>query len=173
MQIRSLLLILVLVVTVAFAALNWGAFTTPTSLWLGFMTVEAPLGVVMLCLLAFFVALLGAWIVYLQGSVMLDTRRHAKELHAHREVAAKAEASRLTELHNAMTSEFQRLSRALDDAQMATQLRLDETEQRLVSRLDQAGNALHASLGELDDRIERRDAAKGAASLAAAGLPRP
>lgn len=169
---RSLLLIFLLVVTVAFAALNWGAFTTPTTLWLGFMAVEAPLGLVMLSLLAFVAVLFGAWVIYLQGSVMLDTRRHAKELHAQRELADRAEASRLAELNTFMTSEFQRLSKALDDSQRASSARLAEIEQRLATRIQEAANAVEASIGELDDRLERSQLAHAGTSPAAAVVAR-
>ena len=47
-----------------------------------------------------------AYVLSLQGSVLLETRRHTKELQAQRELADKAEASRFTELGTAMRAEF-------------------------------------------------------------------
>ena len=158
-MLRWLLLILAVIVTAAFSVMNWGAFTTPTTLWLGFMMVEAPIGLVMLGLLLFFALLFGTWVIYLQGSALLDTRRHGRELQTQRDIADKAEASRFAELSRSMSSEFQRLGHALDTSQAATLARLGETEQRLAGRIDQAGNSLQASIAELDDRLERREAA--------------
>ena len=52
MKIRSLLLVLFLVLVVAFVALNLEQILQPTSLNLGLATIQAPLGLAMLSLLA-------------------------------------------------------------------------------------------------------------------------
>lgn len=152
---RWLLTILVVLLTSSFVALNWGAFNTPTTLWLGFMGIDAPLGLVMLGFLLLFALLFGAWVIYLQGKALLETRRHGRELQTQRDIADKAEASRFAELSQLMTAEFQRLSQAIGNNGSTTQTRLAELEQRLVSRVDQTGNSLQASISELDDRLER------------------
>jgi hypothetical protein len=41
--------------------------------------------------------------------------------------------------------------------------RLDGLEQALRAHVDQAGNSLAAFIGELDDRVERMEAARGLA----------
>src|SRR6185436_45419 len=110
MHFRSILLLIVVALTAAFAALNWTAFTTPTALWVGFTTVQAPIGVIMLSLTAFLCVLFVAWVIYLQGTVIIESRRQARELNAQRDLADKAEASRFTELRSFMSAELLRVT---------------------------------------------------------------
>jgi uncharacterized integral membrane protein len=126
MQIRNLALLIVLGAALLFAALNWSAFMAPTTLSLGIAQVQAPLGLIMLALLAVLTAVFLTYLVYLQTTVLLETRRHARELHAQRELADKAEASRFTELRNTMEA-----------------------------RLTQLENSLAAHIGELAERLDR------------------
>ncbi len=160
-MLRWLMLILLVGLTTALVVMNWSAFVAPTSLWLGFMMVEAPLGLVMLGFLLFLALVAGTWVIYLQGTALLETRRHGRELQTQRDLADKAEASRFAELSRLMTSEFQRLGQSVDTGQAGTQARIAQAEQRLGERLDQSANAVQASLGELDDRLERREATSG------------
>jgi uncharacterized integral membrane protein len=89
MKISSLLLLLALAVAAGFAVLNWSTLITPTELSLGFTTAQIPLGLVMLGLLIFVTALFLVYVVYLQSSALLETRRHSRELQANRELAIK------------------------------------------------------------------------------------
>lgn len=98
MPLRTVVLIVVLALIALFAALNWTAFVAPTTLSFGVAQVQAPLGLIMLGLLAILTALFLAYVAYLQTTVLLEWRRHAKELQAQRERADHAEASRFTEL---------------------------------------------------------------------------
>jgi uncharacterized integral membrane protein len=101
MRLRSLFLLLILALVTAFTALNWSVFMADTPLSLGVTTLHAPLGLIMLGLLVFVVAYGLVYVLYLQTNVLMDTRRNAKELQTHRELADKAEASRFTELRRA------------------------------------------------------------------------
>lgn len=157
MTIRTLLFLIALVAVAAFAALNWSAFTTPTTLSLGLADVQAPLGLVMLGLLVFLTALFLAFVVYLQTSVLVEARRHARELTSHRTLADQAEASRFTELRGFLETELKRLADLDADARAAVLARLDRLDRDLRSELEQSGNTLAAYIGELEDRLERGD----------------
>jgi uncharacterized integral membrane protein len=98
MPLRTLLLLLIVAAIVVFVAVNWTAFTTPTSLSLVFGTVEAPLGLVMLAITGALALVFLAYAFWLQAGVLRESRRMARELAAQRELAQAAEASRLTEL---------------------------------------------------------------------------
>jgi uncharacterized integral membrane protein len=126
MQLRNVALLVVLGAVALFAALNWGVIMTPTTLSLGFAEVQAPLGLVLLVMLAVVSALFLFYLVYLQTTVLLEHRRHARELETQRQLADQAEASRFTELRTL-----------------------------LQARLDQLENSLAASIGELADRLGR------------------
>src|SRR5207237_3274960 len=109
MRFRTLFLFVVLALTVLFALLNWPAFTAPTTRSLVFGTVEAPLGLVMLGVVLVLGAMCLAYLVYVQGSALMDSRRHAKELQVHRDLVERAETSRFTELHNFVNAELRKM----------------------------------------------------------------
>ncbi len=69
MRLRSILLLVVVGVIALFAALNWEAFTAPTTLRLGFGTMEAPLGLIMLGVTVLLTLLFLVFVTYLQASV--------------------------------------------------------------------------------------------------------
>ncbi len=163
MNARTLFLLMVLAAIAAFAALNWEAFIAPTTLSLGVTVVEAPLGLTMLGLLVFLTALFLVFVVYMQTSLLLDARRNAKELHANRELADQAEASRLTELRAYLEAELAKQASLNAESREAILARLDRIEHDLRDTVEQSGNTLTAYIGELDDRLER--GAHGAASL--------
>lgn len=133
MRILSLALMAVLILVVALVGLNWQAIVTPSAVSLGLTTLQMPLGLSLLVLLGVVTGLFTAYVVFLQGSALMDARRLTKDLLAHRELADKAEASRFTELR-----------------QFLEQL---EARQRTV--IEQTGNSLAASVGELEDKVDR------------------
>ena len=157
MRTRTIVLIVAIVLMAGFAALNMDEFTRSSLLSLGFTTVQAPLGLVMLALLIAALLVFLATTLYIQSTHLIETRQTARELHAQRELADKAEASRFTELRSYL--EAQALSAQQREAAHATVLaeRLAQTQQALAGKIDQSGNTLAAYIGELEDRLERRD----------------
>jgi uncharacterized integral membrane protein len=156
MRIRVLPVLLVVLLTAAFALINWTTFSTPTALNLGVATVTAPLGTVMLGIVALLGVMYLASVISLQGTALLETRRMARELQAQRELADKAEASRFTELQRFISAELLRVS-PVGGNDAAILARLDQLEQRQRLALEETGNTLSAYIGELEDRLERRD----------------
>ena len=157
MKIRTLLLLLLLAGIIAFAALNWSELSASTTLSLGVTTVDAPLGLVMLGLLAAVTAFFLVFLVYLQTTVLLETRRHARELQANRTLADQAEASRFTELRQFIEAELRSLASRDDAARSALMTRIDQLERTLHASMEESGNALAAYIGELDDRLQHDD----------------
>lgn len=157
MKIRTLFLLIVVVAIAVFAALNWSAFMTPTTLSLGVAVVQAPLGLVMLGLLAFLTALFLVFMIYLQTSFLLEARRNARELQANRELAEKAEVSRFTELRGFLDTELKKQADVDAETRAAVLARLDQLDNDLRAAVEQAGNTLSAYIGELEDRIEKKD----------------
>ena len=155
MYLRTLLLVLVLGAIAAFAAVNWGAFTTPTNLSLIFSTVQAPLGLIMLGLAAILTVLFLIVLVYLQASVIIESRRHAREVRAQRELAEQAETSRFRDLRAFLEAELPKLASQTSDLKTDVETRLNQLDQNLRSAIEQAGNTLSAYIGELEDRLER------------------
>ena len=79
MYLRTLLILTVLGLIAIFSALNWSAFIAPTVLSLGFTSIEAPLGLILLGIIALLTLLFLVYITYLQSTVLLESRRHARE----------------------------------------------------------------------------------------------
>ncbi len=113
MSFRSIVLLVLVAALALFAIVNWAAFTTPTRLSLLVGSVEAPLGLIMLLITGFLAAVFLTYAFYLQTSVLLETRRMARELQTQRQLADQAEASRLTELRSALDARFAQLEEAL------------------------------------------------------------
>lgn len=165
MKARTLVILLSLIAITAFSMLNWAAFTAPTSLSLGVTTVQAPLGLVMLGFVAFFIVFFLVFVVYLQTTVMLDSRQQAKELRANRDLADKAEASRFTELRAYLEVELKKQADREIEWQVALLARMDKLNVDLRAAVEQSGNTVSAFIGELDDRLAR-------GSLGSAGRPK-
>lgn len=138
MNIRSILIISVLILIGLFALGNWSVIMAPTSLSLLITSVEAPLGLVMLGLITLLIILFLTFIVYLQANMMADRRRMTRELEAQRELANQAEASRFNELRQY----------------------LDEAFANTNNSIKEASNSLSAYIGELEDKVERKLEAK-------------
>lgn len=154
MKIRTLLLLLVLAAVAGFAILNWNTIMTPTPLSLGVAEVQAPLGLVMLGLSVFLTTLFLVYVVYLQTSVLMETRRNSRELHANRKLADQAEASRFTELRSFLEAELKRQASEADTSKTALLARLDQVDRDLQTAIEQSGNSLSAYIGELENRLE-------------------
>ena len=134
---RAIVFFLVLVFVALFALINWTVFSALTPLSLGFTTVQAPLGLIMLGLIAFLCVLFTVWVISLQANSLMDARRQTKELQAQRDLADKAEASRFTELRSELVA------------------RLDRLQRESALTLEQSGNSVAAHIGQLEDRLER------------------
>ena len=162
MNFRSLLLTLTISAIAALAFFNWSTLATPTQVSLGLITVEAPLGLLMLSLTTLLAALFIAYVLWLQGSVLLETRRHGKEMQAQRELADKAEASRFTELRAHLDREVSRLAEVIGNQTRETLSRVDRAEMGLrerpvdaeISRLVQAVETHNRELHARVDRLE-------------------
>ena len=155
MSARTVVLLLTALAIAALAALNWGTLAAPTPVSLGVASITAPLGLLLLALFALFAVVALAYVAYLRSAVLLDTRRHAKELAAQRDLADRAEASRIAELRSTLDA-----ARQADRAQAAQDrdrllARLDQLERALGVRIEQADNSTAAYFGALDDRLAR------------------
>ena len=154
MYLRTILIVLALGALTLFTAVNWSAFNTPTTLSVIFATVEAPLGLVLLGMVVLLAALFLIYVVYLQSSVLLETRRHARELHTQRELAEHAEISRLHDLRSFLETQLQNLGKQTEQSKAELSGRLDQLEGDLRQSIEQCQNSLAASMAEIDDRLE-------------------
>jgi membrane protein implicated in regulation of membrane protease activity len=144
-----ILLWIVLALTAVFAALNWPAFNAPQPLWIGFATITAPLGVLMLGALTVIVVLL----LVEQTTALTEARRYSREIDNQRKLADRAEASRFTELRAYLSEELARADQRTHDTQTALASRIDALERTMRAALEQAETNIATYVGQ---RVERR-----------------
>lgn len=155
MKLRTFVLVVLLALFAAFVAINWQAFIAPTTLSFVFGEVQAPLGLLLLGVIVLVAALFLLLLAMQQATVLMETRRAAKELSAQRALADQAESSRFTELRAHLDQVVQQAGREAGARQQQLEERLDRMEAALRIHVEQTGNSLAASIGEVDDRIER------------------
>jgi hypothetical protein len=155
MRIRSTLLILGIVLTTAFVALNLEEFNRLSTLSLGFTNVQAPLAMLMLIGLVAVLVVFLLFSAYAKSAYLIENRRTARQLQAQRELADKAETSRFTELQQYLTAESHAMAERVAQDKLRLDERLADLQADLKSRIEQSGNTLAAYIGELEDRLER------------------
>lgn len=109
-----------LAIIAALCFLNWNTLTAMAPIDLVVWQVNAPLGVVLLAvagvLLAFFM------VAYLQNQIgsLLETRKLLKEIQRVQALADTAEASRIENLHQLISTEFRLLNERMASASVMT-----------------------------------------------------
>lgn len=144
MRIRSLALAALLALLALFVALNWDVLSPPAVLSLGFTHVQAPPGLVLLGFAAALCGVLLIHILLLQAGVIMEGRRLAREIATQREIADKAEASRIAELKNLIDTSV--VQREADSAALRA---------ALIDQVNESTASLSAHLGEIEDKLDR------------------
>jgi hypothetical protein len=144
MHALGIIIIVSLVALAAFAALNWSVLSTPVALSFLFFTAEAAPGLILLGAVLVFAVIFLAYASVQRTSLLLESRRHMQEMSAQRDLAERAEASRLVELRAEVREQGERQAAAVR-----------ELEAGLRVALDEAVNGLSADVGQIDDKLER------------------
>jgi uncharacterized integral membrane protein len=145
MHTRNWLLALTGAVLCTFVLINWNTVTQSMPISLLIVTVNAPLGLVLLTLCGAMMAVVIGYALHVQFAAFGDSRRQAAELKSQRELADQAEQSRFSALRTTLESEFAALRQQL--AGIETRLRQESQE---------STNGLAACIGEIEDRLERQ-----------------
>ena len=155
MRIKTLLFILAILALAGFTALNVDEITRTSVLNLGFTTTQMPLGLVMLLMLVIVIVVFLALAFYMQSTNLLEARKHTRELDAQRQLADKAEASRLTELRTYLDAQTAAtLSReSINNKELLARLAAIQTALNL--RIEQSDAATAAYMGQLEDRVNK------------------
>jgi len=151
MRTRTLLIVLVMLLIAAFVVVNRSIFTAPAKVSLIFTSIEVPIGLVMLGILTLIAFTFGIYSAVSWSAILLEFRRQAKELTAQRTLADQAEASRFTELRTVMHDELEHLGD-----------RMTQMHDTFRAEIRDNANSLAATIGELDDRIQKLHGADSA-----------
>lgn len=153
MRARLLLLLVAILLVAGFAALNSAEIMRPTPLNFGLFTTDAPLGAILLGLLA--VALL----VFLASAAASAARmqaienRYHRELQVHRDLAEREEASRFTQLRQHFDNHVREARQR--DSMVSTEFEKSmlQSHRDLRHQLEQIHHTLATRLGELESRM--------------------
>jgi uncharacterized integral membrane protein len=96
----GILVLLALVLLGAFAQANWSQLVAPATINFLGLSSEGPLGAVVLAAALLPTALLAIYAMTLRTAMLVEARRHSRQLQAQRQLAEQAEASRLAELRS-------------------------------------------------------------------------
>ena len=156
MKIRTLILVVFILLVAGLVALNLDEILRPTPLNLGLMSVQAPIGLVLLGLLVLVLVVFLATLVLNQTTHLMEVRKITREANDQRHLADKAEASRFVELREFMQVQLQAMATRDQEIADRLQRKMDEVQLRTAEVIEQTANGHSASLGELEDRLERQ-----------------
>lgn len=156
MRARLLFMVLVILLVGGFAAQNWPEFLRTSPLLFGVVVEESSLGLIMLAALGL------TLLVFLVSSAMQDSRlwiessRHTRSLQAQRDLAEKAEVSRLADLRQQLDAHLKENRQR--EAILSTEFEkaMVQNQRELRNQLDQMNRMLEARLGEIESRMESR-----------------
>jgi hypothetical protein len=155
MKVLTVLVVLLLTVLSAFALLNWKVVAAPSPLSIAVTTVNAPLGLILLGATGLVTALFLAYVIQQQAAALLEARRFARDLHAQRDLADKAEASRFTDLRAFLDAELRSLERRRTAELGELNAQLARVQELLGARLSEVSNGLAAHVAEVEDKVDR------------------
>ena len=155
MRLKGILITLVVLLSLIFAAVNWQTLTTALPVNLLFTTVQLPLGLTLL-LTAVGLSVLFFVLAYLDRLARL--RQAAQLEHRLNEAHEKLEARRLTELDV--------IDRNVTDRVVALDAKVDSSTRRVLERLDRLENRLPpkeriVDTSLVEDSVRRRAVGEG------------
>lgn len=156
MRSRFVLLVVAILLIAGFAALNWTEIIRPTPVLFGPIVADAPLGAILLGLLALAVVVFALSAASMRTSTLLESRHHFKELEAQRALADKAEASRFTELRTHLDTHMRELRERDTIAVTEMEKARLENQREIRTQLEQINRTLAARMTELEHRLESR-----------------
>ena len=155
MRLIGSIIIIALLLLGVFLLLNWSAMTVPTQLSFLFFETKGSPGLIFLGITLLFSVLFISYTLTLRTRMLMEGRRHTNELEAQRKLAENAEMSRFDQLREQITLEFAQMRTADLDAHDGLRVRIEDMDQSLRKSLDEAANSLSASMGEMEEKLDR------------------
>ena len=106
MRPRSIVLLVITLLLVIFAGLNWQNLLATTPIDFLLVEVEAPLGILMLLVVALMTLLFLGFVGFLEAQARWERKRLNDEIDRWRDLADKAEGSRIQELREIIEAGF-------------------------------------------------------------------
>ena len=113
MSIRTVVILLLCILSAVFLAVNWSGIVAPDPVNLLFTQVQAPLGLILIVVLGLLIVACLLWSIMQQAAVLVDIRKAYREARTNKRLAEDAEQSRLEASTKTMTQELADLSQAM------------------------------------------------------------
>ncbi len=151
MRTRMTFLLVALLITAVFVALNWPEFVRPTPVSLGITIVDTPLPLILLG--GLLLALVGGLghATWTDASHERTLALHMRELQAQRNLADKAESSRFTELRHYMDLQVSEARQREAVNYEALQATLIKGQRDMQASVEMMANRLAAQARPLQD----------------------
>lgn len=156
MRTRTILLVVAILLVAGFAALNWSEIVRPSPLSFGVAVMDAPLGLLLLAVLAVTLLAFLASTAAIRTRSLMDYRSHQKELEAQRTLADKAEASRFLELRQHLDTHLRELREREGIAHSEFEKVMLANRREMQNQMEQVNRTVAARLNELEHRLEAR-----------------
>jgi TolA-binding protein len=156
MRARLIVLLVAILLVSGFAALNWPEFIRSTPLSFGLFVMDAPLGLILLSLLGITLLAYLVSTAHLQTVSLLDTRQHAREMQAQRDLADKAEASRFTDLRQHLDAQMREIRQRDAISATETEKAVMQGQRELRAQLEALNRTLNTRLAEIESRVDAR-----------------
>lgn len=154
MKLVLIIIAIVFVILLVFTAANWQVLTTMTPLSFVVFSIEGPLGIILLGVCLVLTLLVVAYALLLRTNWLMESRRLNRQLEEQRELAEKAESSRITALQEMLRQEFDALTIALHEMGKSNAAQIESFEKSLGKLVEDTGNSITASIGYLDDKLK-------------------
>jgi uncharacterized integral membrane protein len=158
MRARLLILVLAILLVGGFAYQNWAEINRSSTLTFGVIQAEAPLGLILLTLLGIALLVFAAGAATMRTQNLVESRQHAKALHAQRELADKAEASRFTDLRQMLDGHLRESRQRETVLNTEMDKAMAQHQRELRNQLEQMYHLLTGRLSEIERRLDSRAA---------------
>ena len=161
MAIRTVILILLTLLSALFLVVNWAGITASVPVNLVYTETQAPLGLILLLVLgALWIAGI-IWALLQQAATLLEIRRAYKDAESSRGLADNAEASRFETAKKLVHEEISAAQEKLAETAKENEARQTEMQEKLASRLD----ALQEAVTLIDTKLDAVLKEKGLAVI--------
>ena len=150
MNIRSVVLVVLCLLSAIFLIINWGTITAPVTVNFLFTQQEAPLGLILLLVLGLLWIVGMVWALMQQASVLLELRKANKNANVRKSLAEKAELSRVSQTKTALEEAMTHLEGKLGERFEST----NETMTKSVADLRNSVVELNAIVHTLSQKVE-------------------
>ncbi len=151
MNLRNLTVLIILLLVALFAGLNWSLITAPSEINLLFTRISAPLGMILLGVVALLSLLYFIFIAVIETGALLEIRRYARQVEQARKLADQAEASRFKELKGYLEEHLG----ALAEGQSGLKEHVGRTVTEAKNELALEHDTLKSQHSEISGRVEQ------------------